>query len=257
GYNLSGLTEHRCPECGRPFDPANHRTFCRTPPSAARRYLRGFITLTLFLALLSAPGLIWLHHGWKREQSALGTLRTLGGTWSTRSLLPRWPTRILTRYVGPISERVTAVDLSKSVRRLDEYSMLQTLPWLEDLSVGSLAVNSDLSLFATLSGLRKLQLNDSRIADLGLQQLKQPHLVVRRFGITVLDNAARTAVRKDLRRLKQSLPNGADVAASPDVQLNIDYLEARLAAWDFVDALLQGDVPAALAASYTETEAQR
>src|SRR5216110_73209 len=26
GYSLRGLTEARCPECGRPFDPADERT---------------------------------------------------------------------------------------------------------------------------------------------------------------------------------------------------------------------------------------
>ncbi len=26
-YNLSKLPEHRCPECGREFDPKNRRTF--------------------------------------------------------------------------------------------------------------------------------------------------------------------------------------------------------------------------------------
>jgi hypothetical protein len=30
-YNLHGLIEHRCPECGRRFDPADPATFSRTP----------------------------------------------------------------------------------------------------------------------------------------------------------------------------------------------------------------------------------
>jgi len=31
GYVLDGLSDHRCPECGRPFDPANRRTYRTTP----------------------------------------------------------------------------------------------------------------------------------------------------------------------------------------------------------------------------------
>ena len=30
-YNLYGLIEHRCPECGRHFDPENTKTFSHTP----------------------------------------------------------------------------------------------------------------------------------------------------------------------------------------------------------------------------------
>lgn len=32
GYVLDGLPEHRCPECGRPFDPDNPRTFKTARP---------------------------------------------------------------------------------------------------------------------------------------------------------------------------------------------------------------------------------
>jgi hypothetical protein len=29
-YDLQGIAERRCPECGRAFDPANRRTFSRS-----------------------------------------------------------------------------------------------------------------------------------------------------------------------------------------------------------------------------------
>jgi hypothetical protein len=35
-YNLHGLIEHRCPECGRLFNPADSRTYSRTP--SAQRF---------------------------------------------------------------------------------------------------------------------------------------------------------------------------------------------------------------------------
>jgi hypothetical protein len=36
-YSLANLTEHRCPECGRPFDPHDPSTFKNNPATALRR----------------------------------------------------------------------------------------------------------------------------------------------------------------------------------------------------------------------------
>jgi hypothetical protein len=36
GYALHGLKERRCPECGRPFDPHDDRTFSTQPPSLSQ-----------------------------------------------------------------------------------------------------------------------------------------------------------------------------------------------------------------------------
>ncbi len=44
GYVLDGLDEHRCPECGRPFDPGRRRTY-RTRPRM-RWWLRALLTET-------------------------------------------------------------------------------------------------------------------------------------------------------------------------------------------------------------------
>lgn len=49
-YDLSGLTEHRCPECGRGFDPANHHTYfsIEREVEACRRSLRNAKAAALF-----------------------------------------------------------------------------------------------------------------------------------------------------------------------------------------------------------------
>ena len=37
-YNLDGLPEHRCPECGQPFDPDDPRTFKTARPHKRWRW---------------------------------------------------------------------------------------------------------------------------------------------------------------------------------------------------------------------------
>lgn len=38
GYQLHGLAEHRCPECGRPFDPADPKTMSKINSSALKHW---------------------------------------------------------------------------------------------------------------------------------------------------------------------------------------------------------------------------
>ncbi len=59
-YVLDGLSDHRCPECGRPFDPANRQTY-RTKPR--RRWLWKIIFAVIGLpagALIGASLLVFL-----------------------------------------------------------------------------------------------------------------------------------------------------------------------------------------------------
>ncbi len=55
GYDLEGLTIFRCPECAQPFNPADARTFSRTPlPQRGRVWL---LVAYAIPALLN--GLFW------------------------------------------------------------------------------------------------------------------------------------------------------------------------------------------------------
>jgi hypothetical protein len=56
-YSLDGLTEHRCPECGTPFDPNDPSTFA---PSARER----LPTASLLLLLLLVSMIAVLAIGW-------------------------------------------------------------------------------------------------------------------------------------------------------------------------------------------------
>jgi hypothetical protein len=58
GYALAGLSDNRCPECGRRFDPARRRTFSRWPRGwRIRRWLRRLaIVAAVMLTLATAAG---------------------------------------------------------------------------------------------------------------------------------------------------------------------------------------------------------
>lgn len=49
GYQLFGLSENRCPECGQPFDPTNRRTYRK---SLRRWTFRRVAGIALAVALL-------------------------------------------------------------------------------------------------------------------------------------------------------------------------------------------------------------
>lgn len=64
GYDLQGLEEHRCPECGRAFDPFDPQTFQQWP-YRGRRYV---VLAIMGAAMLGAPFLlpVLLDLGWIR-----------------------------------------------------------------------------------------------------------------------------------------------------------------------------------------------
>lgn len=53
-YSLWKLTEHRCPECGRAFDPDDPRTFAAPRPFRSRRERRKPAIIYFFVIWLSA-----------------------------------------------------------------------------------------------------------------------------------------------------------------------------------------------------------
>ncbi len=60
GYSLRNLTEHRCPECGRPFDPDNENSFVlKSKPKPGIPFLLCFAlsglhyTVTLILGMIA------------------------------------------------------------------------------------------------------------------------------------------------------------------------------------------------------------
>jgi len=50
-YSLKNLTEHRCPECGRTFDPNDPRTYESAPERRPPRIRNGLMLLVLAFVL--------------------------------------------------------------------------------------------------------------------------------------------------------------------------------------------------------------
>ena len=61
GYSLRGLSDHRCPECGRAFDPGNGKTFLKTPHGHVARWLaRPLGWPVVVLAFVAAGGVMFV-----------------------------------------------------------------------------------------------------------------------------------------------------------------------------------------------------
>lgn len=76
GYHLAGLSENRCPECGRTFDQGNPRTFAGRPYGwLLWRWLRRALFASLSLLVVIAVAAGWLYWDWRTEQPAIGALR--------------------------------------------------------------------------------------------------------------------------------------------------------------------------------------
>ena len=52
-YNLKGLAEHRCPECGRAFDPSDRNTFETRKPMTKWEAVVFFGLLALAMIMLA------------------------------------------------------------------------------------------------------------------------------------------------------------------------------------------------------------
>ncbi len=147
GYDLRGQpAPHRCPECGRAFDPANRKTFLTRPPrGAVWRWTRRTAVLLLSLGLLLAMSWGWLYWDWKNEQTTLARLQVV--VWGRK---PLCETK-LNRYLGSAG------------RVLDRaYNVQCTQP----------TADADLACLQDLRSLRWLSLNSTQVTDAGLARLK-------------------------------------------------------------------------------------
>jgi hypothetical protein len=169
-YDLRA-SESRCPECGRPFDAANPRTYRRRPRSTAWRWVRRGLAVVLLPAAvwLALAGWLWL--GWRAEERALTASPAITAT-SRPSTYPRLALGLPDR-LKYVADRVTVCDFNSSATDAD-LARLAALTLIQNLSLRRCPQITDAGL-AHLAGLKQLQSLDLRlcpqITDAGLAHL--------------------------------------------------------------------------------------
>ena len=186
-YVLDGLTEHRCPECGRAFDPALRKTYHIKP--RGRWWLRIVRrSAAIFLgATALVGGYFYLQH--VLTEQALAKLKTAGGL----------PMRRQGDLVGVVFGEIALGPLDDA--DLEALNSLAEMIQILDFRGRPVMTDAGLAQVAGLSHLDWLLLDGSPITDAGLEHLKSAtrlkHLSIRNTGVT----------DKGIAELRQALPN--------------------------------------------------
>lgn len=166
GYALHTLPKGNCPECGRPFDPADPRSFRRTPRSRAWKYVRRTTYALLALALLLYVPAAYVHYPHRAEQAALARLKS-PERLRTAPLGPPGLQKAVKRYLGQRAadrlERVRALrlDSDAAVGNLDA---LAAFTRLEELDVSlNRSKPEDLAHVARCPTLRSLTIRGTQV----------------------------------------------------------------------------------------------
>lgn len=224
GYELIGLSENRCPECGRVFDPTDRRTYLRHPKGWQRRmWLRriaiGVLAATVLLAMLMTIVLAVAYQRWKAEQVVIATVRQLGGRvtihWGHGPVLRALFGQTNPRLAGdPVHlgrgifgcqfaqwfDRVEWVGLYKETQQ----GPVRSSDTWEDLAVD----DALLAQLATLTDVRRIDICSQQVTDAGIEKLRHlPSNVfvsVRSPRVSPTANDLRWPDRPDVRVMKMS-----------------------------------------------------
>jgi hypothetical protein len=223
GYQLEGLSENRCPECGRLFDPAKRKTFYSRPGDWeamrwVRRVVAGFvgIILCILLARGAVDGWVYWHYhkDWKAEQAAIAAINRLGGRVDTVYDGPIWP--IVVSGVGHYIDRAYGVALYKKSIQDGDLECLKGLPKLQELNLYHSQITD--GALASLEGLRLtgLNLRGALINDAGLVHLKG---LGNLRWVELQDTKITDAAAEQLARLTQLRTLGLDGTLITDASL--------------------------------------
>jgi len=176
GYNLQGLPENRCAECGRTFDPNSRKSYSiHSGSPSRRRRARRIVASFIAIILLAGAGVFSLWWPWHRDAAAIRMVRRCGGTVDTATVGPKWLQSLLGQRGGFLLERAgPTCDLRDSRTVTDaDVSALDGLAHLQEINLAYTNI-SDASLahLVKLKGLRRLYLyGDTRVTDKGLEHL--------------------------------------------------------------------------------------
>jgi hypothetical protein len=179
GYDLRASTT-ACPECGRPFNPADQSTFRRRPP--APRVVRLALRLALFIVILFitlAANIAWDYLQWNTNRQVADLLTDAQTTWRTNQ--PWWSPIVGGKwaYLGDRIDTIYATPdnptkflrsirnlrqlrcLSISTQRLDDHEMegIATHTQLQVLSMGCEITDNGLAKLAPLTQLAVLEID--------------------------------------------------------------------------------------------------
>lgn len=175
GYNLHGLSESRCSECGRTFDPNDRKTYSSRPGSPLRRrWIKRFAVSLVSLTLLAGTGVFSLWWPWHRNAAAIRMVKQFGGTIQTKTVGPQFLQDLLGRRLGFLLERAgPKCDFCESRLVTDaDLSVLDRLSDVRELYLNSTHVtDAGLAHVMNIQGLQELYLNGTEVTDTGLAQL--------------------------------------------------------------------------------------
>lgn len=170
GYNLHGLPENRCPECGRAFDPNDPRTYFKDSGSLSRkRWAKHVIVGFAALIMLAGAMELSLWWPWHREQAVVQMVEQCGGKASMTHVSPQW----FSPLGGFLLERVQIVWLAGASNTGMVLPELRGLPELKSLILyGTTVTDPELEHLKNLNGLGVLDLDYTQVTDAGLVHLK-------------------------------------------------------------------------------------
>jgi hypothetical protein len=170
-YDLRGLPDPRCPECGQPFDPANPRTFRRRPKSPAWKWLRRILILLITLAILIGAPLLWLYRGWNAEQKAIFQLRAAGIGVGVKPTGPPWLQKALPRPLRPLLDRADWVYPTHAGHCPDGFDLADLSHLREVMLPG--ASDTTLANADKLQSIETLNLPFGRLTNRGIAHLSE------------------------------------------------------------------------------------
>lgn len=199
GYNLAGLEQCRCPECGAGFDPDQPRSYLLRPRrSGWRKLLLASLALLLLVSGAAGAGVAWLYKGYQREEAAL---LKFDSTWRvTREPIgPAWLEKALPAKYQPYLLRTTSVNRQCRPIKEEELAAIADLHHLQKLRIYYMRLgDADCPRLGELKGLRTLILSGNyQLGDEGVKHLLQsPRLqTVQLPGVQVTDQTVQRLVK--------------------------------------------------------------
>jgi hypothetical protein len=182
-YALDGASGSRCPECGRPFDFADQRSY-RTM-SRGRwwtiRVLRPVVVVLVAVLMIAAIGAVMAYSRHASDRSIMVMLRHTRFSYRSSPLAPTWVADWAGRYRLSMPSTVVQVFFETNAARDDDLVHVSKLANLRHLYLdGEKITDAGLAHLGDMSNLRLLWLGGTRVTEEGVEDLKQalPQLTV-------------------------------------------------------------------------------